>query len=585
MRPRDIRAAIVIVAVAALLGAAASTAGGVANAAGASVRPPNINNCRKAKPSCVPRAPGVRRLRVATVKPHRSGKFKHFNSRGGEEGANEDFPWKVLGKLPRGKLAPTNGLSSIGGQPGSPVGGKLGVHPSSVTFSVNTSLQNTVDFCRNNSCSLPPDPSGADSGRIVLETGNWKSYGAVSRDGGASFSLLDPTTIFPSGPAFTTIHGRRVRLDGGMCCDQVVQYVPQINRFIWLMQFSGTGGGTTGTNKLRIAAATPAVVAGGGSWTYWDLTSATFGLPGSNPNMDYPDLAVGTNSLFVSVDNVGAGLLVMRIPLSQIAASSAINIGYTTPSDSGTAYGGHLTQNVGDTAYWAGHVDNRTMRIFSMKDSEGVYRWRDVGINSWCNGNNSSSVPGGTNWLGGSGGFPGNSVLGSTLRSSNQSGNELWFAWGAGHAMASGTPGRCGFPQSHIQIVVLNASNYHFLAQMQVWNPSIAFGYPSLASDPNGDIAMSLGYGGGGNHAAHAVGFWGDFLVYTTTAGDTSLTRFGDYVTVRRSWPNTNQFSAAGYSTKIANQTNNCPANGTLAAGFGSSQNFCFDPHYINFGR
>jgi hypothetical protein len=151
--------------------------------------------------------------------------------------------------------------------------------------------------------------------------------------------------------------------------------------------------------------------------------------------------------------------------------------------------------------------------------------------------------------------------------------------------MAPGTPGRCGFPQSHIQIVVLNASNYHFLAQMQVWNPSFAFAYPSLASDPNGDVAMSLGYGGGGNHAAHAVGFWGDFLVYTTTAGDTSLTRFGDYVTVRRSWPNTNQFSAAGYSTKIANPTNNCPANGTFAAGFGSSQNFCFDPHYINFGR
>jgi hypothetical protein len=217
-----------------------------------------------------------------------------------------------------------------------------------------------------------------------------------------------------------------------------------------------------------------------------------------------------------------------------------------------------------------------------MKDSENVYRWRDVRINSWCNGDRSSSVPGGTDWLNFN--FPGNAVIGSTVRSS-RAGNELWFAWGAGHAMASGTPGRCNFRQSHVQIAVLKQSDFSLQSQMQVWNRTIAFAYPSLASNPNGDVAMSLGYGGGGNHAAHAVGFWGDFVVFATTAGDTSLNRFGDYVTVRRSWPNTNNFSAAGYSTKIANSTNNCPSNGILAATAGSSSNFCFDPHFITFRR
>jgi hypothetical protein len=151
--------------------------------------------------------------------------------------------------------------------------------------------------------------------------------------------------------------------------------------------------------------------------------------------------------------------------------------------------------------------------------------------------------------------------------------------------MASGTRGTCGFPQSQIQIEVLNASNYQPLSQMQVWNRSIAFAYPSLASNPGGDVAMSLGYGGGGDHAAHAVGFWGDFLVYTTASGDTSLNRFGDYVSVRRSWPSTSRFSAEGYATKVANATNNCPSNGTLNPAFGSSQSFCFDPHYVTFGR
>lgn len=567
---------ILIVVVAALFGAAAPPAVVSAKPTSNGFRPPDINKCRDkhGRKSCLPPAPGSGHVRIAKVLPHKSGTFGHFNSPNGEERANEDLAWRPPGKAPRGKLAPSVDPFSVAATPGARI--------ASAVFGINTSLQNTVDFCRAGGCSLPPDMSGADSRQTVLATGNWKSFGAVSRDGGATFNLLDPTAIFPSGPTFTTSGRRRIQLDSGMCCDQVVQYVPQINRFVWLMQFGGACGGLCGTNKLRIAAATPAVVARGGSWTYWDLTSATFGLPSSNPNMDYPDVAVGTNSLYVSVDDVGAGLLVMRIPLSQIGSSSSINIGYTTPSDSGSAYGGHLTQNVGDTGYWAGHVNNRTMRIFSMKDSEGVYRWRDVAINSWCDGVRSSSVPGGTDWL--AFGFPGNAVLGSTLRSS-RSGNELWFAWGAAHAMAAGTPGTCGFPQSHIQIEVLRASNYQPINQVQVWNRSIAFAYPSFATNPGGDVAMSLSYGGGGNHAAHAVGFWGNFVVNTTTAGDTSVNRFGDYVTVRRSWPQTSAFSAEGYSTRIASATNNCPSSGIFAAAFGSNQSFCFDPHYVTFSR
>ncbi len=566
------------VALVALSGLGVWAAGGAAQPGRDGPRAADVNKCRTKKrataKSCIPPSPGASRIHTAMVRPHRSGKFKPFTSPTGEERANEDQPWRAPGAPVRGKLAPT--VKPVG------VRSARGAHQASVVFGVNTSLQNTVDFCRSGGCSLPPDSSGATSGKIVLTTGNWKSFGAVSRDGGATFSVLDPTAIFPSGPTFTTVGGRRVQLDGGMCCDQVIQYVPRIDRFIWLMQFSGACGGLCGTNKLRIASASPAVVAGGGTWTYWDLTSSTFGLPGANPTMDYPDMAVGDSSLYVSVDNVGVGLLAMRIPLNQIAASSSINIGYTTPSDSASAYGGHLTQNVRDTAYWAGHINNGKMRIFSMKDSENVYRWRDVSINSWCNGDRSSKAPSGTDWL--AFGFPGNAVLGSTLRPS-RSGDQLWFAWGAGHAMAAGTPGKCQFPQSHIQIEVMTASNFSATAQMQVWNKTIGFAYPSLASDPNGDVATSLAYGGGGNDASHAVGFWGDFLVYPTASSDTSINRFGDYVTVRRSWPKTNAFAAAGYGTKVANKTNNCPSNGTFAAGSGSSQNFCFDPHYATFSR
>ena len=90
----------------------------------------------------------------------------------------------------------------------------------------------------------------------------------------------------------------------------------------------------------------------------------------------------------------------------------------------------------------------------------------------------------------------------------------------------------------------------------------IAIGNRALASNTNGDVGMSLGYGGGGNEANHAVGFWGDFIVYSTTASKSSTNRFGDYIHIRRSSPQSNLFSATGYGVKAG-----------------------FDPHFVLFGR
>ena len=47
-----------------------------------------------------------------------------------------------------------------------------------------------------------------------------------------------------------------------------------------------------------------------------------------------PDLAVGTNSLYVSADSVGSGgLVVVRIPLSEIQAATTIHFDFTNPAN------------------------------------------------------------------------------------------------------------------------------------------------------------------------------------------------------------------------------------------------------------
>jgi hypothetical protein len=413
-----------------------------------------------------------------------------------------------------------------------------------------------VDFTVNNDWNIAQstvaEPSGASGGGVVFVTSNW--FAAYSTDGGSTFHQLDPTTIFPNNDAI------------GFCCDQIVQYVPSINRFIWLLQGNG----------MRLASASPAdiISSKGTAWTYWNLTVQTFGEP-AGTGFDYPDLAVGDNSLYISWDagwpgcptGCNSGREVMRTSLAQIQASSSIGIGYTTPSDSGNGWGDHLSQDTGNEIFWAGHNNTSNIRIFSLMEGSNTYFWQDVGISSWSNTGLSSTTPDGQDWMNKLSGFPGTSVIGLT-----RSGNQVWFGWSAGTDN--------NFQQPHVEMVTMNIDNNNppnlsVAQQVQVWNNSYAFGYPALATNLcTGEVGMSFEYGGNGNYENHVVGFWGDFIAYITTESNAGSTRFGDYVTIRQA-PITdanpgNLFDAFGYGMN----TNPPPATGASA-----------DPHYVQFGR
>jgi len=234
------------------------------------------------------------------------------------------------------------------------------------------------------------------------------------------------------------------------------------------------------------------------------------------------------------------------------------------------AWGSHLMQNTLDEIFWAGHNNNSSMRVFSLKEDSDTYFWRDVGISSWANNSPiSSTTPDGQNWVNflfnpttqnPGGGFPSNSVLGSTRVS-----NELWFAWSAGTDD--------NFPRAHVEMVKLDLDdNFNVLSQVQIWNNDYAFAYPALATNLcTGEVGFSMEYGGNGNYENHVVGFWGDFIAYITTNSDVGTTRYGDYVTIRQTPPTTdnpgNLFDAFGYGL-------NSGTSGTEV-----------DVHHLRFGR
>jgi hypothetical protein len=430
-----------------------------------------------------------------------------------------------------------------------------------VVFAANTGGINGGTVANT---STTAEPSGASDGQnVVFVTGN--RFASYSTDGGATFTPINPTAIFPADTV-------------GFCCDQIVQYVPSIDRFIWLLQGSTSA---TQAGGYRLAAASPAAIVSSGAtaWTYWNLTPAVFGQP-AGTGFDFPDMSVGTNFLYLGWDagfgcpaGCAQGFQVSRIRLTDIQAAGTIGIGFTNPNDARMAWGSHISQDTLDEVFWAGHNNNSQMRVFSMAEGSNSYFWRDVGVSSWANNSPVNSLtPDGQNWVNflmnpttqnPGGGFPKNSILGATRVF-----NQVWFAWSAG------TDGN--FPRAHVQMVTLDRSNnFNVTQQVQIWNNDFAFAYPALSTNScTSEVGLSLEFGGNGNYENHVVGFWGDFLVYVTTGSNVGTGRFGDYVTLRQQ-PATsanpgNLFSAFGYGLNSIPP----PGAGTQV-----------DIHHVVFGR
>lgn len=443
---------------------------------------------------------------------------------------NEGHAWRV----PKGPDRPTAPSKESGVQP-APKG-----DPPGIDFFTNNSIGGTSNQ------STVGEPSGGAKGKIVFETTNWNAH--YSTNSGGSFTAINPTNIFPNN------------VDGGYCCDQIVLYAASIDRILWLMQYGQKN--STGESLYRLAAASPASLksSNGTSWTYWDFTSTQVGKP--TEFLDYPDMSLGDNSLYFSFDEVNSGgRVIVRIPLAEIQSSSTIHWRYTANTDSPMAYGGHLTQSTRDEIFWAGHNNTSSMRVFNWPENSNNYSWRDVNIGSWQNNNLSSTTPDSQDWLTKLQNFPGNAITGSTrVGNPKRRSDQIWFAWTA----SSGG----NFRQAQVQWVALDHNNnYNVVSQQQIWNSSYAFAYPALGVNADGEIGLSLEYGGNKDYENHVAGFWGDYIVYITTNSNIGVTRYGDYVSIRPDSDHPRRFQAYGY--------------GLVKAG-GTAQN---DTHYIVFGR
>jgi hypothetical protein len=485
-----------------------------------------------------------------------------------ERESNEDRAPTPLG-TPTFRFPHT--VSNTSAQPASAAGAAVG-------FVINSNSNGIAN-------RFPPDPSAAASGsasNVVLATGNL--YMKYSVDGGATFTTINNlSTVFGDQP------------DGGYCCDQVVHYIPKIDRFVWLIQTNqgSDASGNPTANRLRIAWAKPADIANNfyTAWTWFDVTSGFLGL--GNDWLDFPDLSTSDGYLYASVDDVNVnGLVVMRISYRdmQLPGGSTVTWDFTHPGDGTSAVASHLTQNAAGTMYWAGHDDTSNLRVFSWPDGSNQYSWTAPKThNTYAKTDYTSRAPDGQYWY-----APRPSAKPDNITSAIHRPGELWFAWTAGRDTT--------FAQPYVVIAQLNDSSLDVARELEVWNPDLTFAYPALAvNSATSEVAISLMWGGGGKYFLnHAVGFLGDFVVWITTASDVTFTvdtatgptacddasggavagrctRSGDYLSLRRVGNASGLFGTLGYEIKLVDPT--------LSTDCVKAPGCRQDVHYIEFGR
>jgi hypothetical protein len=427
----------------------------------------------------------------------------------------------------------------------------------------------------------PPDMSGARGGDVVLMSGNlWLK---LSVDGGKTFKDLDFTKLFANDAVY-----------GGWAGDQVIHYVPAIDCFVLYVQSYKGKDGNANRNVVKIAIASQADLkkfSGGKAawWRQWDFTPDTFGLGTSW--MDFPDLTFGTDFLHVNTNVfVGrTGKLFYELPLADMVAGRGFGFLFAFIDDANTRTGSPAQNVTGNEFYWAQHIDNSHMRIYSSVGGDVNYAWREREVLNWAwrdDGNVVSPAPNSyPDWI-----SEDHRIIGATRR-----GNELWFAWTA--ASGDGGHGGFSFPFAHVQVVRFDlGADYKRVDQFAVWNGDHAYAYPSLATNSDGEVGISLAWGGGTTfYGSHAVGILGDWVVWYGNASDATVlrkqigddgkvvtdakgnpviapTRFGDYLHVRLAQPDTRWFGAFGYAVKAD-------------AGVAAPEVGKFVYSYIEFGR
>jgi hypothetical protein len=375
------------------------------------------------------------------------------------------------------------------------------------------------------------EPTLANNDKEIFFAGNW--YATKSIDAGATWTFVDPFTLFPSA-------------GGGFCCDQVVVYDPGHDLLVWLLQYVRD---QQGTNILRLA-----VKAGGtlsdDTWHWWDFSPGSTNAAWTAEWFDYPDLELGTNSLYMTTNSFEGDewkrSVVFRLPLQALADQGTLTYQYFTSTEN---FSLRCVRGAGTTMHFASHNSTSEIRIFSWPESDPAPSLHDVSISTWNAGQYSAPGPDGTNWL---------------ARCDDRI-TGAWLANGViGLAWSANSRGSRPFP--YVPVVEISEAQMQAVADRDIWSPNYAYAYPNGCPDDDGRIGITLFRGGNQLNPSHVVGVFDDqtqqWELQATQNGTNgpSDSKWGDYLTCRRSAPDGKSWLASGYTLQGGGARNDVEA-------------------------
>jgi hypothetical protein len=376
------------------------------------------------------------------------------------------------------------------------------------------------------------EPSLGSMGNTIFWTGNW--YASISSDGGQSFRFVNPRTTFDS-------------VNGGFCCDQIVNYAPVQDMMLWALQYVKDSK----TNTLRIARSVGASQVEQNRWTYWDFTPQDLGYA-DGYWFDFPNLTLSANYLYITsnvfsvANNSGNGAVMWRVPLSELAAGNTINYEYYAPTHS-PADGSSIrcTEGAGFTMYCAYHHNSSQIRIRRWPDNEGITTdtidldpYTAISCPGRCDA--IATLPNGSNLAG--------RADGRILAAWNAKG-VLGFMWTARQDDT--------FPYPYVIVAQFDEATRNKISQTPIWSSDTAFLYPAVSVNSSRNLAGLVSYGGGTSNPGSNIWIADDIQsgfsplnIYGAAPGSTNgptEDKWGDYQTVRRHKNFTNTWIAATY--------------------------------------
>jgi len=369
--------------------------------------------------------------------------------------------------------------------------------------------------------AVPGEPAVTSNGTTVLAT--WNTQASMSTDGGNTYTSRNLGSVWPA-------------IDGGICCDQRIIYVPEHDMTIWLMQYSYSATTQKNTYGLAVFQGQTRLTNLNG-WRY-DITPQIVGYPAGRW-FDFPDIAFSRDHLFVAA-NVYNGLnnnsyedsVVFRLTLAPMATGGSVGIGVwqRTRDLSGVGSSYRFSQGAHHAStkmWWADHTSTTQLSVWQLDDASGTPTRVDVAIASFNGGGGSAPGPDGREWIGANDG---------RITGGYANHEEIGFLW----TCRQNPPSR---PLPFVRVSRVKVSDRSLIGEADIFGGSTtAFGYPAASTNSIGNVGVVMAFGSTTLHVAACstvvdgvYGVFGGSLGLLSGANGTNgapANRWGDYLSV-----------------------------------------------------